>query len=116
MLGTVNPSIATTTTSSLNNTKPRSRSTNTIKTALITGNNKKLGSKSTDHLNKLKQQQQATSIHQFYELNTTKIINSNNKIVLMPKVYQLNFDENFVEKELINRNDRNDGIHSRRGI
>ncbi len=34
----------------------------------------------------------------------------------MPKVYQLNFDENFVEKELINRNDRNDGIHSRRGI
>ena len=52
-----------------------------------------------------------SSIHQFnYKQNHIK---SKTTVVLMPKVYQLNFDENFVEKELINRND---GAHSRRGI
>ena len=50
-----------------------------------------------------------SSIHKFYDFYRLKP----QEVFLMPKVYQLNFDENFVnEKELINRTD---GVNSRRG-
>lgn len=113
MLGTQKPSLNNKTNQS-NNPKSRSRSSTT--TTQSNPINARYLSKSSDYFNN----NTKTSIHQFYDLhhkeNTIRRKDFKikpNTVVLMPKVYQLNFDENFVnEKELINRND---GVNSRRG-
>lgn len=108
MLGTQTPSLNKLVTTRKNSSQlSRPKSTIIAASAQTTKRteeylNKKL-SKSSDL-------PQSSSIHQFYAFYRLK---HNSVVLSMPKVYQLNFDENFVnEKELINRND---GVTSRRG-
>jgi len=119
MLGTEKPSLNNNKKKTSNNNQNKTRSlsfSNTSVLAEVTSQGANSKNKTISFNSPGSNSSKHSSIHQFnYYNNNNKlnhIVKPKTSVVLMPKVYQLNFDENFVEKELINRND---GAHSRRG-